>query len=166
MGIDTISFKETSYPKFQAEGFAAQFAFPFASKVCKGTGYDIGCMKKEWAFPGSIPIDKDFNDGWGALNLPHKNVDYIFASHSLEHINDWVRVLDYWTECLKIGGVLFLYLPHPEQHYWLPFHDTKHIHILYPQDIVLYLKDSNNYKNIFHSERDLNHSFSVMGEKI
>ncbi len=34
-----------------------------------GEGYDIGCMKPEWAFPGSIPIDIDFDDEYHATNL-------------------------------------------------------------------------------------------------
>ena len=162
--IETIDFNGEKYPLFQAEGFAAQFAFPFALKVCKGIGYDIGCMKKEWAFPGAIPIDISFNDGWDALHLPQKNVDYFFSSHALEHINDWVRVLDYWSSCLKSGGVLFLYLPHPNQRYWLPWFDRRHIHILHPEDVAQYLRD-NGYKNVFNSERDLNHSYAVIGEK-
>jgi SAM-dependent methyltransferase len=164
MTIEIINFKNNIYPKFQADGYAAQFIIPFALKVCKGIGYDIGCMKKEWAFPGAMPIDKIFNDGWDATHLPESKVDYIFSSHALEHIEDWVRVLDYWTSLLKIGGVLFLYLPHPEQQYWRPWADTKHLHILYPQDIINYLK-YNGYINIFNGDRDLNHSFSVMGEK-
>ena len=70
--IDTIKFKNKVYPKFQSEGNASQFAIPFAKHVCKGDGYDIGCMKEEWAFPGSTPIDIDFDDEWDALNLPEK----------------------------------------------------------------------------------------------
>ena len=60
--IETIEFKEKSYPLFQIKGNAAQFAIPFAEKVCHGEGYDIGCSNLEWAFPGATPIDKKFND--------------------------------------------------------------------------------------------------------
>lgn len=45
--IETIEFQKKWYPKFQTEGNASQFAIPFALHVCKGLGYDIGCMKKE-----------------------------------------------------------------------------------------------------------------------
>lgn len=164
MGIDLINYKGKDYPLFQAQGFAAKYAFPFAYEVCHGVGYDIGCMKKEWAFPGSIPIDKNFNDGWDAYKLPHKNVDYIISSHCLEHLEDWVRALDYWTDMLKSGGVLFLYLPHHKQQYWLPWNNTKHRHILHQEDIVTYM-ENHNYINIFTGERDLNCSFTVIGEK-
>jgi SAM-dependent methyltransferase len=162
--IELIRYHLKPYPKFQAEGFAAQFAIPFAKKVCQGRGYDIGCMKKEWAFPGAIPIDKAFNDGYDALNLPKNDMDYVFSSHCLEHLDDWVETLDYWTSILKTGGVLFLYLPHYDQEYWRPFHNRKHKHSFNVQIITDYMLDR-KYDNIFSSERDLNHSFMIFGEK-
>ena len=161
--METITFKKRKYPLFQAKGFAAQFAIPFALHVCHGTGYDIGCMKKEWAFPGAIPIDKAFDEGYDAMNLPQKNVDYIFSSHALEHIENWVDVLDYWTEILKPGGVLFLYLPHYNQEYWRPWHNRKHLHCFDVKVIKDYMDQ--NYIDIFYSERDLNDSFMIFGEK-
>ena len=91
-------------------------------------------------------------------------MDYIFSSHCLEHVEDWVRTLDYWSSRLVTGGILFLYLPHNDQEYWRPWNNTKHNHMFIPDNIVMYMKD-NGYKNVFHSERDLNHSFIVMGER-
>lgn len=164
MAIKTIKYKNTLYPEFQTYGFAAQFIIPFAKYVCRGIGYDIGCMKKEWSFPGSIPIDKRFLDEYNAYNLPFKNVDYIFSSHCLEHLPDWIKALDYWTHLLKRKGVLFLYLPHPDQIYWRPWNNRKHKHSLYPETIINYMKE-NKYKKIFNSERDFNHSYAIMGEK-
>jgi len=162
--IDIIKYKERIYPKFQSEGFSSQFAIPYAKHVCKGLGYDIGCLKKEWAFPGSIPIDKSFDDEYDALNLPQLNVDYIFSSHCLEHVERWVDVLDFWGTVLKIGGVLFLYLPHFNQEYWRPWNNRKHIHCFTPEIIKSYYT-SNGYTNIFCSDRDLNDSFMIFGEK-
>ena len=162
--IKTLEYRKELYPSFQADGFAAQFAFPYASKVCQGVGYDIGCMKKEWAFPGSIPIDISFNDGFDAYNLPQDNVDYVFTSHCLEHLDDWVKALDYWTSLLKFGGVLFLYLPDYSQKYWRPWNNRKHKHVFSVETIRGYMEE-NNYTKIFSSEKDLNNSFMVMGEK-
>lgn len=162
--IETITFKDHNFPKFQSEGFAAKFAFPFAEQVCKGIGYDIGCMKKEWSFPGSIPIDLSFNDGFHALNLPQKDVDYVFSSHCLEHIDNWCAVLDYWILNLKKGGVMFLYLPHWDQIYWRPWHNTKHKHVLTSEVIKQFLIDK-EMSNIFIGEKDLNYSFSIIAQK-
>jgi len=162
--IKTINYKDKMYPEFQAEGYAAKFAIPFAQQVCKGKGYDIGCMKKEWAFPGARPIDLSFDDDWSALKLPDYNVDYIFSSHCLEHIDEWVEAMDYWHDTLRIGGTLFLYLPHYEQEYWKPWNNRKHRNMFSPKIIKDYLEDK-GYKKIFVSEMDLNNSFMVMAEK-
>ena len=162
--MQVIEFKGHPYPEFQSQGNASQFAIPFAKYFCKGNGYDIGCMKPEWAFPGAMPIDVDFNDPYHADHLPEAQVDYIFSSHCLEHVPDWVSTLIYWTEKIKSGGVLFLYLPHYDQKYWRPWNNRKHHHVFIPDFIVVFMEE-NGYTNVFHSQRDLNHSFCVVGEK-
>jgi predicted SAM-dependent methyltransferase len=162
--IETIEYKGKIYPKFQSQGFGSQFAIPYAKQVCNGTGVDIGCMKKEWAFPSSIPVDLSFDDGFNALNLPQNELDYIFSSHCLEHILDWVSVMDYWYENLKTGGVLFLYLPDYSQEYWKPWNNRKHFNIFTPEILYDYMKDK-GYKNIFKSGIDLNNAFMIFGEK-
>ena len=134
--IKTIEFNNKKYPSFQADGFAAQFAFPFAKHICEGIGFDIGCNKEEWSFPGSIPIDLSFDDEYHAMNLPG-SVDYIFSSHCLEHLDSWIDAITYWVnDILKPGGNLFLYLPHKSQEYWLPWNNKKHKHILHEEDII------------------------------
>jgi predicted SAM-dependent methyltransferase len=164
MNIQTISFKGQQYPKFQTEGNASQFAIPYAKHVCKGNGYDIGCMKREWAFPGATPIDIVFDDSWDATHLPEKNVDFIFSSHCLEHLQNWVDVLDYWYSCLSDEGVLFLYLPDYSQEYWRPWHNRKHLNIFTPTIIKDYMEHK-QFKNVFVSSVDLNNAFMAMGNK-
>lgn len=161
--IETIQFKDHTYPAFQSQGFAAQFAFPFAEKVCKSKGYDIGCNRAEWCFPIAMGIDPLLGK-WDASNLPYTDMDYIFSSHCLEHLPDWVAALDYWQTKLKTGGVLFLYLPHPSQQYWRPWNNRKHIHSLSPEVIKDYLTDR-GWDKIFVSGCDLNNSFIAMAEK-
>ncbi len=162
--MEEIEFKGIKYPAFQAEGNAAQFAIPYAKKFCKGLGYDIGCKKREWSFPGSFPIDLEFPDIWTATNLPYKEVDYIFSSHCLEHIDDWIFTMDYWHQTLRKGGILFLYLPHYSQEYWRPWNNRKHKHILTEQIITDYMWDKGYYV-YSQSGYDLNNSFMVVGEK-
>lgn len=162
--IDTIHYKGQNYPHFQLEGNASQFAIPFAKHFCKGEGYDIGCNRLEWAFPGAQPIDLIFDDEWEAYNLPDKQVDYIYSSHCLEHLTNWVKALDYWSSKLKSGGVLFLYLPNYSQKYWRPWNNRKHFHIFSPEIIKDYMED-NNFTKIFFSDRDLNDSFMIVGQK-
>lgn len=162
--IETIEFNSIKYPKFQSQGNASEFAIPFALKVCKGIGYDIGCMKKEWALPNSIPIDINFDDEFDANSLPHKGVDFIFSSHCLEHISDWVNTMNYWYEVLNKNGVLFLYLPDYSQEYWRPWNNRKHVNAFTPILIKDYMI-SRGYKNVFVSGIDLNNSFMAMGNK-
>lgn len=163
--IKTIEFNNKKYPLHQALGNAAQFAIPYAKYYCKGIGYDVGCMKKEWAFPSAIPIDIRFDDEFHAKKFPlPSKVDYIFSSHCLEHINDWLSVLEYWYLSIKKGGVIFLYLPHYDQEYWRPWNDKKHVNIFTPEIIKDWMI-SKGFINIFHSERDLNDSFMIVGER-
>ena len=162
--MQVVEYKRNWYPKFQTEGHASQFAIPFAKHVCKGIGYDVGCMKPEWAFPGAQPIDLDIPDPYHALNLPDPDPDYIFSSHCLEHTTDWIEVMDYWYERLKSGGTLFLYLPDFSQVYWRPWNNRKHKHVFTPDIIESYMFDR-GYTNVFVSGIDLNNSFMVMGEK-
>jgi predicted SAM-dependent methyltransferase len=163
--IETIEFNNKSYPAFQAQGHASQFAIPYALQVCKGRGYDIGCMKREWSFPGSHAIDLSFDDMYDANNLPERDVDYIFSSHCLEHIDNWVETMEYWHSCLRQGGVLFLYLPDYSQEYWRPWNNKKHRNMFSPtimKDCMQHL----GYHKIFTSGPDLNNAFMIMGEKV
>lgn len=166
--IKTIEFKKHLYPAFQGDGFASKFAFPFALEVCKGDGYDIGCNRKEWALPGAVMIDPAIDPKNDAYNLPrNKKVDYIFSSHCLEHLNEWVNVLDYWHSNLKNEGVLFLYLPDFSQIYWRPWHNRKHVNAFTPDILKAYFIDQPNmWKNVYVSQIDLNNSFMVIAEKV
>jgi len=161
--MELIQHKDIFYPKFQSEGFAAQFAIPYARHFCSGVGVDIGCNRIEWSFPGSIPIDPNINN-YDALNFPYENLDYIFSSHCLEHIINWVDVLEYWNKKLRIGGVIFLYLPDYSQTYWRPWHNKKHFNIFTGEILNDYFKDK-GYINIFYSGVDLNNSFMIVAEK-
>lgn len=162
---DAIEFNGINYPKFQSEGNAAQFAIPFAKYFCSGKGLDIGCMHKQWAFPGAWPIDKNFPDEYDAFNLPDGLFDYIFSSHCLEHLNDWVAALDYWTTKISSGGVIFLYLPHYSQEYWRPWNNRNHLHSLHGEVLRDYFESKRSYNNIIVTGHDLNSSFYIVAAK-
>lgn len=174
MPVDFITFGGKDYPSFQAEGNAARWIIPLAQYYCKGDkGLDIGYSNKEWMFPGAVGIEPSIDQRYHAMNLPifKKAVsgqevgwDYIFSSHCLEHIKEnWMTVLDYWLSNLKVGGILFLYLPHASQEYWHPKNNRKHVHLLSQSEIDWYLK-SLGHKG-FVSGPDYNSSFVVVYEK-
>lgn len=164
MPIEVIEFKGDLYPKYQSEGFAARFAFPFAKEFCKGTGYDIGCNRLEWKLPDAIGIDPLLDPDHDAMNLPVGEVDYIFSSHCLEHLPRWDDALEHWVSRLKSGGVLFLYLPHYYQRYWRVGNNRKHIHNLKGDEIQDFLLGIGCI-NVMATGADLNHSFYVIAEK-
>jgi predicted SAM-dependent methyltransferase len=163
--MNTLNYKNKTYPHFQAEGNASQFAIPFAKHFCKGYGIDVGCNRQDWCFPGAIGVDLNFKDGNTAYSFEYQDLDYVYSSHCLEHLPDWVTALDYWTANLKPGGVLFLYLPHYSQEYWRPWNNRKHNHIFTTEIIKDYMIDR-GYINIFNSDRDMNDSFMIVGEKV
>lgn len=169
--MKVITFKGQKTPFFISQGFHAQYIFPVAKKVCIGEGVDIGCGKEEWCFPDATPIEKSFSFDMDSVkddahNLPKNNYNYIFSSHCLEHLDNYVTTLNYWVSCLKTEGVLFLYLPHPDCLYWRPHYmpTNKHIHQFYPKQMIEIFKEL-GLKNIFCSERDLSYSFAIYGYK-
>lgn len=162
--IKVIEYKNKIYPDFQTKGNAAKYIIPFAQESCQGYGVDVGCNRIEWCYPGAIPIDPVIDPNVDALNFPQEELDYIFSSHCLEHLNNWVNVLDYWYNKLKTKGVLFLYLPDYSQEYWRPWNNRKHLNIFNGEILRDYMQDR-GYENIFVSGIDLNNSFAIMGQK-
>jgi SAM-dependent methyltransferase len=165
-----FDYNYNSYLTIQKEGFAAQYTFPFAKKLCIGDGLDVGCNRKEWALPDSVPVDIDFNNGYHANNLPsninRKDLkwDYIMSSHTLEHIADWVAALDLWWDSIREGGVIYLYLPDYSQEYWRVWNNRKHVNNLRPNEIRDYFNHKGASK-VFVGNVDLYNSFTVVAFK-
>lgn len=168
--IKTVACDQSVYPFFQANGNAARFIIPFAQEVCKGYGIDVGCSKREWAFPGATPYDLVLNDVNADLIPESKeSLDYIFSSHMLEHyVGNWTVLLEYWNSLLKPQGVLFLYLPDYSQKYWRPWNNKKHIHMLTPNIFEDYFSSTfvHLWSQCFVSGIDLNNSFAVILTKV
>lgn len=170
MPIETITHNSNTYPHFQSTGNAARFCRAFAQEVCVGDGIDVGANRPEWAYVDrngkpAIICDPAVDKGCDAMNLPPGKFDYLHSSHATEHfLGNWSIVLDYWQTKLKVGGVIFLYLPDYSQSYWRVWSNRKHIHTFTPQIIKDYLEDR-LWKNIFVSGVDLNNSFMAMAEK-
>ncbi|MDR3551209.1 MAG: methyltransferase domain-containing protein [Candidatus Babeliales bacterium] len=163
-----IFFKGGKYPKFQSEGFAAQFAIPVALNVLGGNGVDVGCNRKSWAYPyASFLVDPQIDPQFNAMNFPGDEYDYIFSSHLLEHLNDWVNVLSYWRSKIKTGGKVFLYLPNAnDQIYWRPWHNRKHVNYFTPEIIKQYFEDQPQlWNDVYVSGTDANSSFIAYANK-
>jgi SAM-dependent methyltransferase len=150
-------YKGNLYPDYLKEGNACSFIAPVALHFCKGKGLDVGCGK--WPLYGAHGID--IKIGGDAMNLPEGEYPYVFSSHCLEHLQNPVAALEHWKTRIKPGGVLFLYLPHPDMEYWLPQNCRKHLHSWTPEQMVKLVSDL-GFTNIIHSERDMMWSFCVV----
>jgi len=109
---------------------------------------------------GAQPVE--LTDGLDGNSLPAGAWDYVFSSHCLEHLVNPVAALEHWKTRIRPGGVLLLYLPHPEMKYWRPENCRKHLHLFRPADIAEMLLTL-GFVNVIHSERDMAWSFAVVG---
>lgn len=160
-----IEYKGRIYPKFQTTGNACRFVQPFALEFCKGKGIDFGYNKKEWILPGAMGVEVEDN----FLAEAHKeefsnSLDFVFSSHALEHLESWVEAIKIFTNVLKPGGVLYLYLPDYSQVYWRPWNNAKHKHIICQEHVVDLLIEL-GHTTVLKSGLDLNSSYSVIGYK-
>lgn len=156
-------YKGKIYPDYLKTGNAQAYIEKVALHFCRGNGLDIGGFD-DWSLTGATSINILDTSLYDAFKLPEKIYDYIFSSHCLEHLNDYVSALKYWTEHIKWGGVLFLYLPHPDMEYWQPQNNRKHLHQFYPEPMKKLLEDI-GFSNVLISGRDMYWSFSVIGIK-
>lgn len=113
-------YKGKFYPDYLSVGGASGAIFREALKFCQGRGIDIGAGL--WPLPGSTPVDLERGPGLGKAlsDFADNSLDYVFSSHCLEHIEDWRKALTDWVKKIHPGGILFLYLPHPDCAIWHP----------------------------------------------
>jgi len=90
-------------PRREREGFFDAY--------CQGYGLDIG-------YGGDLLTENcrcwDFEDGDAQTlaGVGDENCDFVYSSHTLEHMRDPTRALVNWWRVLRPGGHLILYLPH------------------------------------------------------
>lgn len=153
-----FEYRGNQYPEYLKHGAASTFIRPVALHFCKGAGLDVGGGK--WPLPGAVCVD--LRNGQDAMSLPGGVYDYVFSSHCLEHLPNTVAALEHWKSRIRPGGVLFLYLPHPDMEYWRPQHCRKHLHNWWPDEMALILSDL-GFVDVINSERDMYWAFTVVG---
>lgn len=157
---DVYEYDGEIYPAYLKTGNAMQHIAATALHFCKGAGLDVGCGA--WPLPGAHGVDLAKGDD--AMDLRASNLDFIFSSHALEHIADAVGALIHWKDCLRPGGVLFLYLPSTQMRYWNTTRNRKHRHEWEPEQMARILRDL-GFVDVMHGERDLCWSFATVGWK-
>lgn len=106
------------YPGYLKHGNMAAAVRPLAAQYCAGRGVDIGASR--WPLPGARPVEDTPEEDAHRLREADGSLDFVFSSHTLEHLDDWQGALRHWHAKLKPGGVLFLYLPHEVCSMWQP----------------------------------------------
>lgn len=140
----------------------------FYEAFCQGHGLDVGGGRDPIAL--SMPEldvdvwDKEQGDATYLAAIPHMNLDWIYASHILEHLHNPFLALINWGEKIAWGGHLIIAVPHRdlyekrrelpsrwnEEHktFWLPeHHATPHtlglratVEVALPHFEIIYCK--------------------------
>lgn len=88
----------------------------FFDKYMSGKGLDIGgrgYIDAESILPSAIMVDLDFPN-YDGIHLPFEDnsQDYVYSSHCLEHIYDYVKAIKEWYRVVKVGGYIVTVVPH------------------------------------------------------
>lgn len=89
----------------------------FFDRYMSGFGLDIGFAGYREdilpILPGAIGVDTNYPDYDGkTLPFNDETQDYIYSSHCLEHIQDWVTAIQEWYRVTKLGGHIVTVVPH------------------------------------------------------
>lgn len=126
------------YPNYLKVGSAVNGIQYLAQKHCVGRGYDIGCSK--WPISGAVPIEDNIDENAYKLLSEDGEMDFVFCSHLLEHLESPKLALAEWGRVLKRDGILLLYLPHPACSMWSPEALAEHIWMPDPLSVSSLLK--------------------------
>lgn len=89
----------------------------FYTTYMSGKGLDIGykgsVANAEPVLETAIGVDTDY-PGYDGVTLPFANEsqDYIFSSHTLEHVENWIKTIQEWHRVVKVGGHIITIVPH------------------------------------------------------
>lgn len=119
-----------SYGRRKREGFF--------EKYCLGKGIDIG-YGGDIVVPGCLGWDFEHGDAQYMRRVKEHSFDFVYSSHTLEHMFDPSISLINWWRILRPGGFLIIYIPHRD---------------LYEKKKVLPSKFNPDHKQFFLLDRD------------
>jgi len=99
-----ISFSET------AKARARRLREGFFEKYCSGRGLDIG-YGGDLLCANAIAWDVEHGDGQRLDRIANDTMDFVYSSHTLEHVHDASEALRNWYRVVKPGGHLILFVP-------------------------------------------------------
>lgn len=93
----------TAKPRRLREGFFEKF--------CVGNGLDIG-YGGDLVVQNCVGFDYEDGDAQYLRKFGDEEFDFVYSSHTLEHMVDVETSLHNWWRVLKQGGFLIVYIPH------------------------------------------------------
>ena len=153
------------YPDYLKFGAAVEAVKPLAAKYCQGRGVDIGAS--DWPLPGARAIEDNEEENAYRINEADASLDFVFSSHTLEHLDKPWDALTEWGRVLRDDGILFLYLPHPACLMWKAEHLKFHLWNPDPASLEQHLAADNDYEILYITYLpDAFFSFVVVARKI
>lgn len=96
------------------------------------------------------------------------SMDFVYSSHTLEHVDDMTATLREWWRVIKPNGLMILYLPHADYYPNIgqPGANPDHKRDFRPQDVVAAMPDG--FDILEHQERneDMEYSFLLVFKKV
>jgi SAM-dependent methyltransferase len=93
-----------------------------------GDGIDIGAGA-DLIVPNAVGFDLEQGDANRIDEYIHRQFDFVFSSHCLEHMYDPVDAIKRWWSLVKPGGYMILLVPDEdlyEQGYWPSLFNSDH----------------------------------------
>jgi SAM-dependent methyltransferase len=110
----------------------------FFDKFCKGNGLDIG-FGGDPVVEGVQGYDFEHGDAQYLNGIRNNFYDFVYSSHTIEHLDDPYLAVKNWFDKVKPGGYLIIYLPHRD---------------FYEKKKELPSRFNPNHKNFFLIDRD------------
>ncbi len=139
--IKIVYYRLGGRPKTQGETSKAKqrrTRETFFEKYCNGSGLDIG-FGGDLLTQNCVGWDFEHGNAQSLKGIADLKFDFVYSSHTLEHMtNPHISLMNWWR-VLKRGGYLLLYVPHRDlyekkkmlpsrwnsdhKHYFLPYQD-------------------------------------------
>ncbi len=144
----------------------------FFEKYCQGTGIDIG-YGGDLLSENCDGWDFEHGDAQYMKSIEDSLFDFVYSSHTLEHMINPEIALKNWWRILKRAGYLILYLPHRELYekkkilpsYWSA--DHKHFFLIDKDEnpdtigiVPLIQRTLSNFKIVYAKECNQGHTIS------
>lgn len=150
------------------------------AQYLRGRGLDIGAGDFR-VLPHVITVDNMNHAQFGFVQKPDvvaeasdlsmfasQSMDFVYSSHTLEHIVDTDAALKEWWRVLKPNGFLVLYLPHKNLYPNIGEvgSNPDHKHDFLPEDVVAKLPNGHDVVRLEDRNEGIEYSFLLVVKKI